>query len=125
DPETMKKEVGRTRDEVFRIDPPAADEKKPTLEVKDSTRTSDAGLTLRWRFVKSTTPIAKDVRLIELNGQIGFQKDYCADPDNLWTDLSSPLPFVFFHPILPLYIDTRKEGSLARYVRRSCKPNAQ
>ncbi|UNI21908.1 SET domain-containing protein 3 [Purpureocillium takamizusanense] len=125
DPETMKKEVGRTRDEVFRIDPPVADEKKPTLEVKDSTRSSDAGLTLRWRFVKSTTPIAKDVRLIELNGQIGFQKDYCADPDNLWTDLSSPLPFVFFHPILPLYIDTRKEGSLARYVRRSCKPNAQ
>ncbi|KAK8119438.1 PHD-finger domain-containing protein [Apiospora kogelbergensis] len=51
-------------------------------------------------------------------------KEYCEDPGNRWVELSSPLPFVFFHPDLPLYIDTRKEGSLARYVRRSCKPNA-
>lgn len=125
DPERMKKEVGRTHGDVFRDGPLTVDDKRPALEVKDSTRTSDSGLTLRWRFVRSTTPIDKDVPLIELNGQIGFQKDYCADPDNLWADLSSPLPFVFFHPVLPLYIDTRKEGSLARYVRRSCKPNAQ
>lgn len=125
EPDTMKQEVGRTHSEVFQNEPPNLDEKKPTLEVKDSTRFVESGTTLRWRFVKSTTPIEKDVPLIELNGDIGFQKDYCADPDNLWADLSSPLPFVFFHPILPLYIDTRKEGSLARYVRRSCKPNAQ
>ncbi|KND87848.1 SET domain-containing protein 4 [Tolypocladium ophioglossoides CBS 100239] len=125
-PDTMKQEVGRTHSEVFQNEPPNVDEKKPTLEVKDSTRLVEPGTTLRWRFVKSTTPpIEKDVPLIELNGDIGFQKDYCADPDNLWADLSSPLPVVFFHPILPLYIDTRKEGSLARYVRRSCKPNAQ
>ena len=125
EPDTMKQEVGRTHSEVFQNEPPNFDEKKPSLEVKDSTRSVEPGTTLRWRFVKSTTPIEKDIPLIELNGDIGFQKDYCADPDNLWADLSSPLPFVFFHPILPLYIDTRKEGSLARYVRRSCKPNAQ
>jgi hypothetical protein len=121
----MKQEVGRTHSDVFQEEPSNIDETRPKLEVKDATRSLDPGPTLRWRFVKSTTPIEKDVPLIELNGEIGFQKDYCADPDNLWADLSSPLPFVFFHPILPLYIDTRKEGSLARYVRRSCKPNAQ
>ncbi|ODA76210.1 hypothetical protein RJ55_08055 [Drechmeria coniospora] len=125
DPATMKKEVGRTRAEVFHEHPRTPAEAIPRLEVEDSTRTSAAGATLRWRFVKSTAPVKKDVPLIELNGEIGFQKDYCANPDNLWADLSSPLPFVFFHPILPLYIDTRKEGSLARYIRRSCKPNAQ
>lgn len=125
EPDTMKQEVGRTHSDVFQDGPPNVDEKRPKLEVKDATRSLEPGTTLRWRFVKSTSPIEKDVPLIELNGEIGFQKDYCADPDNLWADLSSPLPFVFFHPILPLYIDTRKEGSTARYVRRSCKPNAQ
>lgn len=125
EPDSMKQEVGRTRSDVFQDEPANVEQKKPKLEVKDTTRSLEPGTTLRWRFIKSTTPIEKDVPLIELNGEIGFQKDYCADPENLWADLSSPLPFVFLHPILPLYIDTRKEGSLARYVRRSCKPNAQ
>lgn len=125
EPDTMRQEVGRTHAEVFQALPANADKLEPRLEVQDSTRSLNPVTTLRWRSVKSTAAIEKDVPIIELNGEIGFQKDYCVDPDNLWADLSSPLPFVFFHPILPLYIDTRKEGSLARYVRRSCKPNAQ
>lgn len=131
DPETMKQEVGRSADEVFQTIPPNIEESKPKLEIEDATRqvlpTGDASdeMTVRWRFIRSTTPIEKDVPLIELNGVVGFQAAYCAESENLWADLSSPLPFVFFHPSLPLYIDTRKEGSLARYVRRSCKPNAQ
>ncbi|KHN96040.1 SET domain protein [Metarhizium album ARSEF 1941] len=125
DPDTMKQEVGRTRAEVFQDEPPNVDQMKPKLEVNDTTRLVEPGTTLRWRCIESTTAVEKDVALIELNGEIGFQKDYCADPANVWADLSCPLPFVFFHPSLPLYIDTRKEGSLARYVRRSCKPNAQ
>lgn len=127
EPEQMKKEVGRTHSDVFQ-EPSAsanASTDKPKLEVQDATRALDSGNVLRWRSLVSTTPVEKDVQLLELNGEIGFQADYCADADNLWADLSSPLPFVFFHPVLPLYIDTRKEGSLARYVRRSCKPNAQ
>ncbi|KAJ2983844.1 hypothetical protein NQ176_g396 [Zarea fungicola] len=125
EPDAMKQEVGRTHADVFQNEPSKSNDERPKLEVKDATRSLEQGATLRWRFVKSTAPIEKDVLLIELNGEIGFQKDYCANSDNLWNDLSSPLPFVFFHPVLPLYIDTRKEGSLARYVRRSCKPNAQ
>ncbi|KAG6034929.1 hypothetical protein E4U41_006293 [Claviceps citrina] len=125
EPDTMKQEVGRTRAEVLQDEPSNLEQKKPRLEVMDTTRSPEPGTLLRWRLVKSTGPIEKDVPLMELNGEIGFQKDYCADPDNLWADLSSPLPFVFLHPALPLYIDTRKEGSSARYVRRSCKPNAQ
>lgn len=131
DPETMQQEVGRSADEVFQTIPPSIEEKKPKLEIEDATRrVVPAGeisdeMTVRWRFIKSTSPIEKDVPLIELNGVVGFQAAYCAESENLWADLSSPLPFVFFHPSLPLYIDTRKEGSVARYVRRSCKPNAQ
>jgi uncharacterized protein len=125
EPGTMKEEVGRSHAEVFQHLPNDFESKKPKLEVEDASKPIDTNTVLRWRSLKSTTPIEKDLPLIELNGLIGFQKDYCADPANFWADLSSPLPFVFFHPMLPLYIDTRKEGSLARYVRRSCKPNAQ
>lgn len=125
EPSVMKQEVGRTHKEVFSDEPSSLEGDRPKLAVTDATRPLESGKSLRWRFLKSTTPIEKDVALIELNGEIGFQKDYCANQDNLWADLSSPLPFVFFHPVLPLYIDTRKEGSRARYVRRSCKPNAQ
>ncbi|KAK7426936.1 SET domain-containing protein 3 [Neonectria magnoliae] len=125
EPDTMRDEVGRTHSEVFQTEPSDIEAKKPKLELKDTTRSLEDGKSLRWRFLNSTSPIDKDVPLIELNGEIGFQKDYCADAKNLWADVSSPLPFVFFHPVLPLYIDTRQEGSLARYVRRSCKPNAQ
>ncbi|KZZ99172.1 SET domain protein [Moelleriella libera RCEF 2490] len=125
EPDTMKQEVGRTRAEVFQDEPVNVDRTKPKLEVQDTTRSPEPGTTLRWRYVRSITSVEKDVPMIELNGEIGFQKDYCANHENLWADLSSPLPFVFFHPALPLYIDTRKEGSLARYVRRSCKPNSQ
>ncbi|KAL7785193.1 hypothetical protein V8C37DRAFT_394491 [Trichoderma ceciliae] len=121
----LEKEVGRRHSDIFQDALPALERKRPKLEIKDATQSLDNGTTLRWRSLKSTSPIEKDVPLIELNGEIGFQKDYCADGDNLWADLSSPLPFVFFHPTLPLYIDTRREGSLARFVRRSCKPNAQ
>ncbi|UKZ85351.1 uncharacterized protein TrAFT101_001215 [Trichoderma asperellum] len=121
----LEKEVGRRRSEIFQDALPALERKRPKLEVKDATQSLDNGTMLRWRSLKSTSSIEKDVPLIELNGEIGFQKDYCAEGDNLWADLSSPLPFVFFHPILPLYIDTRKEGSIARFARRSCKPNAQ
>ncbi|KAF5666031.1 SET3 complex protein [Fusarium heterosporum] len=125
EPNTMRSEVGRRHSEVFQKAPADLQAKKPKLEVRDATRTLEDGKALRWRYLNSKTPIEKDVPLVELNGEIGFQKDYSTNPANLWADLSSPLPFVFFHPVLPLYIDTRQEGSLARYVRRSCKPNAQ
>ncbi|PHH82236.1 hypothetical protein CDD82_6655 [Ophiocordyceps australis] len=125
EPDAMKHEVGRSQSDVFQSETLLNNHDMPKLELQDCTRSLSAETVLRWRFVKSTAPIGKDMPLLELNGEIGFQKNYCTNPDNLWADLSSPLPFVFFHPILPLYIDTRREGSLARYVRRSCKPNAQ
>lgn len=73
------------------------------------------------------TPSALDegVPLIELNGVVGLQKDYCENCDNRYKELSAPLPFVFFPERIPLYIDARKIGSNARHVRRSCRRNAR
>lgn len=125
DPDKMKQEVGRTHSEVFQDTPIDMESGEPKIRVESGERFIDSATVLRWRYLRSTQSVKKDVPLVQLYGEIGFQKDYCANADNLWATLSSPLPFVFFHPALPLYIDTRKEGSSARYVRRSCKPNAQ
>jgi hypothetical protein len=98
---------------------------RPRIRIDEKMTPVERGAALHWRFLTTDDPISKDVPLIELNGVVGFQKDYCCDPSSFWAELTSPLPFVFFHPSLPLYIDTRSEGSEARYVRRSCKPNSQ
>lgn len=34
-----------------------------------------------------------------------------------------PQYFLFFHPTLPIAVDTRKVGNMARFIRRSCRPN--
>jgi hypothetical protein len=59
----------------------------------------------------------------EITGKVGIFDDYCLDPNNRWPELRHPEPFVFFSSHLPLYIDSRHEGSVLRYTRRSCRPN--
>ncbi|KAL2159399.1 hypothetical protein VTH06DRAFT_2403 [Thermothelomyces fergusii] len=123
DEEKLRKETGVSY-EVFRELPPNIDAIKVTPEVEQNQQVIAPNTVVQWRCLKAPSAIEKDVPLIEVNGQIGFQALYCADPQNRWRELTAPLPFVLFHPELPLYIDTRKEGSAARFVRRSCKPNA-
>ncbi|KAJ1333565.1 [histone H3]-lysine4 N-trimethyltransferase MLL5 [Microdochium nivale] len=124
DHDKLKDETGCDYSDVFNPSSPNVDseQKPPVVEHKDVVQ--ETGLPLHWQYLRTSDGVDKDVPLIELNGQIGIQKNYCEDPENRWAELSSPLPFVFFHPMLPIYIDTRKEGSQARYVRRSCQPNA-
>ena len=58
----------------------------------------------------------------ELNGIVGFQIDL-NDADKPPEGYAHSTPFVFYVPRLPLFIDTRREGSVCRYVRRSCRAN--
>ncbi|KLJ05780.1 hypothetical protein EMPG_09223 [Blastomyces silverae] len=76
-----------------------------------------------WRFLTVENDVHKDEIIGEVKGKVGHFRDYCVDPNNRWHEFHHPLPFVFFHPQLPIYIDSRKEGSQLRYVRRSCHPN--
>lgn len=125
DPERMRRETGLEYNDVFQKLPKNINSLKRNLHIEHKkVPFTPPGTVLHWQYLTAPSAIEKDVPLMELNGQIGFQKDYCSDAANRWDELTSPLPFVFFHPMLPLYIDTRKEGSRARYVRRSCKPNA-
>lgn len=124
DHDKLRRDTGKEYNDVFQRLPADIHSLKRTPIIESKKHLMDANTVLQWQFLKAPHAIEKDIPLVELNGQVGFQKDYCDNPDNRWADLSSPLPFVFFHPTLPLYIDTRREGSLARYVRRSCRPNA-
>ncbi|KAK4038253.1 hypothetical protein C8A01DRAFT_17649 [Parachaetomium inaequale] len=124
DPEKMQIETGLSYNDVFQKLPSNMDSIRVTPEIELSKKVISPNTVVQWQCLKAPSAIEMDVPLMEVNGQIGFQAGYCADPENRWAELTAPLPFVLFHPRLPLYIDTRREGSEARFVRRSCKPNA-
>ncbi|KAK4181939.1 hypothetical protein QBC36DRAFT_1803 [Triangularia setosa] len=124
DPEKMRKETGLSGKDVFSKLPDDASSFKGKVEVQQIRKNVAPGTVLQWHYLRATSTIEKDSLLMEVNGHIGFQTEYCANLENRWDDLTTPLPFVLFHPLLPLYIDTRREGSEARFVRRSCRPNA-
>ncbi|KAF1843458.1 uncharacterized protein K460DRAFT_288092 [Cucurbitaria berberidis CBS 394.84] len=81
------------------------------------------GLHPQWHFITVETPVPDGGYIGELKGLIGRKADYFSDPSNRWDLLRHPEPFVFFPPYLPIYIDTRREGNVLRYARRSCVPN--
>ncbi|KAJ4300505.1 SET domain-containing protein 3 [Collariella sp. IMI 366227] len=124
DPAKMQQETGLTYSDVFQKLPSNMDALRATPEIELAKKVIPPGTVMQWQCLRASTAIEKDVPLMEVNGQVGFQAMYCADPEHRWSELSAPLPFVLFHPLLPLYIDTRREGSEARFVRRSCRPNA-
>jgi hypothetical protein len=124
DSEKLQNETGLSYSDVFQPLPSNIDAITVRPEIEQSTKVISPGTVVQWQCLKAPSTIDKDVPLMEVNGQVGFQASYCHDVENRWAELTAPLPFVLFHPFLPLYIDTRREGSEARFVRRSCKPNA-
>ena len=79
----------------------------------------------KWTYLTVESDTPRDAIVGELRGKIGHMRDYVQDPANRWNYLRHPAPFVFFHPKLPIYVDTRQEGSICRYLRRSCWPNLE
>ncbi|KAK6333893.1 hypothetical protein TWF730_004076 [Orbilia blumenaviensis] len=69
------------------------------------------------------TPSKADQFVIEYVGEIGSKTSYMQDALNQYVRIRHPKAFVLFHPQLPIYIDARRCGSEARFVRRSCRPN--
>ncbi|KAI9742933.1 MAG: hypothetical protein M1818_003663 [Claussenomyces sp. TS43310] len=127
DPQKLKEDAGvnDSRD-VFQMVKPDFDfsgYRWPELQVKSREIDTQDSI-LRLRYLSVIEPLRqKDSLVGELKGFVGFQKDYYAEETEGFARLCHPAPFVFFHPHLPLYIDTRHEGSQCRYVRRSCRAN--
>lgn len=72
-------------------------------------------------------PITENDLITDFTGYIGLQADYKNDPINQYSSLQRPKQFVLFSPpnTLDLYVDARLYGNDARYIRRSCFPNAR
>ena len=72
-------------------------------------------------------PINETSFITEITGHLGIQHIYRNDPINQFSTLQRPKAFVHFAPplTLELYIDARQVGNEARYVRKSCFPNAR
>ncbi|KFY22697.1 hypothetical protein V493_06396 [Pseudogymnoascus sp. VKM F-4281 (FW-2241)] len=96
---------------------------RPKLQVNSKTISSKPELQLRYLTVMETLR-QKETIIGELKGLVGFQSTFFETEGETYKKLCHPPPFVFFHPHLPLYIDTRKEGTQCRYVRRSCRANS-
>lgn len=63
--------------------------------------------------------------LMEVTGDILLKSEFKFDPINDFVILGTPLSHIMFYPTLDLCIDTRQFGNKARYIRRSCHPNAE
>ncbi|MCJ1291935.1 hypothetical protein MMC34_003485 [Xylographa carneopallida] len=117
---------GRTHQDIFmRCEQTMDSMPLPQLQKEqktDESRDYD-GLHPSWTYLTINEYRPQNSIVGELRGRIGRMQDYVQDPVNRWEYLRHPLPFVFFHPHLPIHIDTRKEGTSCRYLRRSCTPN--
>jgi uncharacterized protein len=124
DPQTLHNDTGieNPEDHFQQLKIPVETLKWPELVIKTKDTTIN-DITLSWRYLITPTALSQTGRIGELNGIVGFQKDYCDNAENQWPDMAHSRPFIFFHPRLPLCIDTRTEGSICRYVRRSCRAN--
>ena len=117
---------GLTPQDVFnRCEQPLDSMPLPDLnkEYREEESTVPGGRRPRWTYLTIDSFRPKDSIVGELRGKIGHMQHYIQDPNNRWEYLRHPAPFVFFHPKLPIYIDTRSEGTICRYLRRSCDPN--
>lgn len=117
---------GLTPQDVFnRCEQPLDSMPLPNLkkEYREEESTVPGGRRPRWTYLTIDSFRPKDSIVGEIRGKIGHMQDYIQDQSNRWEYLRHPAPFVFFHPKLPIYIDTRSEGTICRYLRRSCDPN--
>ena len=80
-----------------------------------------------WRLLRAESDIWQEGLVGEIKGEIGSLEEY-TDPkasSNRWNELYHPDSFVFFHPNIEIFIDSRRHGTKFRYMRRSCRPNVK
>lgn len=72
-------------------------------------------------FASETIP--RHRYICEYRGQVSLKAAYKEDPKNYYDLLRTTRPHSLFHPDIDLCVDARRQGSEARFVRRSCSPN--
>ncbi|KAJ1964407.1 SET domain-containing protein 3 [Dipsacomyces acuminosporus] len=67
--------------------------------------------------------IARHKYICEYKGQVILKAAYKEDPKNYYDLLRTTRPHSHFHPDIDLCVDARRQGSEARFIRRSCEAN--
>lgn len=116
---------GKTHNEVFQHFPQPIEELEQPIQkhLRVDSNVKFHGEHPIWPFLTVATDLVAGDYVGELRGSIGRTDEYIQDEGNQWAKLRHPDHFVFFHPCLPIYIDSRSEGTELRYARRSCQPN--
>lgn len=116
---------GRTQNQIFKFLPQAIEDLETPIQqhTREDTSAMFHGYHPVWKYLTADRDLVYGSMIGEVRGTIGRLADYKADPSNKWDELRHPDHFVFFHPALPIFIDCRREGTLLRYARRSCRPN--
>ncbi|KAJ1976262.1 SET domain-containing protein 3 [Dimargaris xerosporica] len=89
-----------------------------TLSSPASPQSEKAGL-----FAESD--IASLRFILKYKGRITLRDRYISLSENSYPLLGTAKPFVEFHPHFNLCVDARTHGNKARFIRRSCQPNAE
>jgi hypothetical protein len=102
---------------------------RKTYRAQPSTKLPVFSSLARTYAVFAAEPMNEQDLIMEYTGKIGLQNDYKSDPINQYSTLQRPKQYVLFSPPntldIAIYIDARLYGNDARYVRRSCFPNAR
>ncbi|KAI9502238.1 hypothetical protein BX070DRAFT_22568 [Coemansia spiralis] len=61
--------------------------------------------------------------ICEYKGQVLLKAAYKEDPKNYYELLRTTRPYSHFHPEIDICVDARRQGSEARFIRRSCSPS--
>lgn len=83
------------------------------------------------KYLVSTTQLAPNTPIIELRGKYMLSTQHRNSGGSLTTrqHTQRPGPFLFFYRLhrdnTEVCVDTRTYGNSARFIRRSCKPNAE
>ncbi|PIA13995.1 hypothetical protein COEREDRAFT_10785 [Coemansia reversa NRRL 1564] len=63
--------------------------------------------------------------ICEFRGQVLLKATYKEDPKNYYELLRTTRPYSHFHKEIDLCVDARRQGTEARFVRRSCDANVE
>jgi hypothetical protein len=74
-------------------------------------------------FAETNIPSGRFI--VEFKGEVCLKSEYKTNENNQYSLLGVTQPFVLFYPVLNLCVDARRVGTEARFIRRSCHPNAE
>lgn len=124
---SQNKDVQNDKNFLYKLGSDWDERSLPSIEIetRQGKEIDPEGKSPVWKLLRLRSGVSKNTIVGEVRGQVGMLDEYSNQVfgPNRWKDLQHPDPFVFFHPLTSIYIDSRRSGTPFRYIRRSCDPN--